>query len=218
MCASRVICCAGRNVTVTFCKLTAPADVVRRAEVRASARRPLDPNCASSSYQTRGLKKQKTIRRIVFCERSCPKQEACGVRHDAGITEPDVLPYNGRRDVEDAVPYKERLAQLVTSFKPTAPATAVRRAQASAGSSFAIRSCIYILREVANGERKTKIQIKRRNPFAFPRAGFNLKCNLLCDEFAQSRKHNRIFNNLFLFSVLCRIRTSSHTIFSCFTL
>ena len=99
-----------------------------------------------------------------------------------------------------------------------APANAVRRAQASAGSSFAIRSCIYIQREVANGERKTKIQIKRRNPFAFPRAGFNLKCNLLCDEFAQSRKRNRIFNNLFLFSVLCRIRTSSHTIFSCFTL
>ena len=33
------------------------------------------------------------------------------------------LPTNraSKRDVEDAVPYKERLAQLVTSFKPTAP-------------------------------------------------------------------------------------------------
>ena len=63
-------CVHPRGVPLT---LIAPAQVIRRA----------------------GLTKQKTIRRIVFCERSCPKQEAYGVRHDAGITEPDAAPYNG---------------------------------------------------------------------------------------------------------------------------
>ena len=29
-------------------------------------------------------------------------------RDDAGTPEPDAVPYNGRRDVEDAVPYRSR--------------------------------------------------------------------------------------------------------------
>ena len=46
----------------------------------------------------------------------------------------------------------------VTIKKLTAPASAVRRAEADAESALATRSCIYILRAVANADRKTNFK------------------------------------------------------------
>ena len=66
------------------------------------------------------------------------------------------------------------------------------RAEASAGSSFAIRSCIYILQEVANGERKTKIQTKRRNPFATA-SGFQPLLRFAMQRTVTERKASTVF-------------------------
>ena len=61
-----------------------------------------------------------------------------------------------------------------SSFRLTAPANAVRRAQASAEFPFPPRRCINILREGGNGDRKTNYKQKEK-PARRLRAGFNLK-------------------------------------------
>ena len=61
-----------------------------------------------------------------------------------------------------------------SSFPLTAPANAVRRAQASAEYPFPPRRCINILREGGNGDRKTNYKQKEK-PARRLRAGFNLK-------------------------------------------
>ena len=206
MCASRVICCAGRNVTVTFCKLTAPADVVRRAEVRASARRPLDPNCASSSYQTRAGEC-----RVVVCDPKAYTYTARGrkrreenkntnktkepVRVGERVPTLNAICYVRNEHGEESA---NGLKTILFVFRPVphprvvpltlpAPAQVIRRAEVRAESPFSTRSRTSVPREVENGERKTNLNQMEKTT---RRGGWfsSLICVYQCEEFSQSRK------------------------------
>ena len=74
------------------------------------------------------------------------------------------------------------------------PTNAVRRAQASAESPFSIRSCINILREVENGDRKTNSNKKGENRLRNRRRFSTLDCVWLCGESAQIEKIQRIID------------------------
>ena len=66
--------------------------------------------------------------------------------------------------VKDGGGRRKRRGREGNVFNPPAPANAVRRAQASAELSFAIRRRIHIRREVANGKRKTNCNRSRKPP------------------------------------------------------
>ena len=182
------------------------SSAIRRAQVRAES--PLSPRSRiyiprdgeSGDRKTNLKKKEKPVRKLRtgfnlkwrFTMRGLRTERNALTGHQIIHSFFDLCVIGvPRRELESVGGSR---ASARRPLDPNRASPAIRRAQASAESPFSTRSCINILREVENGDRKTNSNKKGENRLRNRRRFSTLDCIWLCGESAQIEKIQRIID------------------------